>query len=81
MKVSRHCSGKQVWLTPKEETVLRAIARGKTTKEIAYGENLGFHTVNSHRKNIFRKLRDRCGTVCAWKFLYESAGSHVSNPA
>ena len=29
---------------------------GKTTKEIAAEKNLSFHTVNSHRKNIFRKL-------------------------
>ena len=28
----------------------------ETTKEIAYEKNLSFHTVNSHRKNIFRKL-------------------------
>jgi len=26
------------------------------TKEIAYEKNLSFHTVNTHRKNIFRKL-------------------------
>jgi DNA-binding CsgD family transcriptional regulator len=29
---------------------------GKTTKEIAYEQNLSFHTINTHRKNIFRKL-------------------------
>ncbi|GAE15051.1 anthranilate synthase [Bacteroides pyogenes JCM 10003] len=29
---------------------------GKTTKEIAAEKNLSFHTINSHRKNIFRKL-------------------------
>ena len=33
-----------------------AKATGKTTKEIAAERNLSFHTVNSHRKNIFRKL-------------------------
>ncbi|MEO5160076.1 LuxR C-terminal-related transcriptional regulator, partial [Bacteroides ovatus] len=27
-----------------------------TTKEIAAEKNLSFHTINSHRKNIFRKL-------------------------
>jgi len=43
-------------LTPSEKTILHEIAMGKTTKEIAYAMNLSFHTVNSHRKNIFRKL-------------------------
>lgn len=43
-------------LTLSERTILHEIALGKTTKEIAYDKNLSFHTVNSHRKNIFRKL-------------------------
>lgn len=43
-------------LTPQEKVILHEIASGKTTKEIAYEKNLSFHTVNSHRKNIFRKL-------------------------
>lgn len=43
-------------LTPAERSVLKEIALGKTTKEIAAEKNLSFHTVNSHRKNIFRKL-------------------------
>ncbi len=43
-------------LTPSERVILREIAMGKTTKEIAFEKNLSFHTVNSHRKNIFRKL-------------------------
>lgn len=43
-------------LTPAERNVLKEIALGKTTKEIAAEKNLSFHTVNSHRKNIFRKL-------------------------
>lgn len=43
-------------LTASEKSVLREIALGKTTKEIAFEKNLSFHTVNAHRKNIFRKL-------------------------
>jgi len=43
-------------LTPAEKEILHEIAKGKTTKEIAYEKFLSFHTVNSHRKNIFRKL-------------------------
>ena len=45
-----------VKLSASEKMVLHEIAKGKTTKEIAYEKNLSFHTVNSHRKNIFRKL-------------------------
>lgn len=43
-------------LTPTEKLILKEIASGKTTKEIAAEKNLSFHTINSHRKNIFRKL-------------------------
>lgn len=43
-------------LTQTEKIILKEIALGKTTKEIAAEKNLSFHTINSHRKNIFRKL-------------------------
>ncbi|MDR2119372.1 MAG: response regulator transcription factor [Tannerella sp.] len=43
-------------LTPSEKAILHEIALGKTTKEIAWEKHLSFHTVNSHRKNIFRKI-------------------------
>ena len=43
-------------LTATEKNILKEIASGKTTKEIAAEKNLSFHTSNSHRKNIFRKL-------------------------
>jgi DNA-binding NarL/FixJ family response regulator len=43
-------------LTSSEQMVLREIALGKTTKEIAYEHNVSFHTINTHRKNIFHKL-------------------------
>lgn len=44
-------------LTNMEKVILKEIALGKTTKEIATERNLSFHTINSHRKNIFRKLQ------------------------
>ena len=43
-------------LTQSEKSILKEIALGKTTKEIAAEKNLSFHTINSHRKNIFRKI-------------------------
>ncbi len=46
----------QVILTRTETEVLKCIALGMTTKEIAEKRFSSFHTVNTHRKNIFRKL-------------------------
>ncbi len=43
-------------LTSTEKEILKEIALGKTTKEIAANRNLSFHTIITHRKNIFRKL-------------------------
>ncbi|MEN9917929.1 MAG: hypothetical protein RL662_365 [Bacteroidota bacterium] len=43
-------------LTVTEKGILKEIASGKTTKEIAADRNLSFHTIITHRKNIFRKL-------------------------
>ena len=43
-------------LTTTEKEIVRAIAQGKTTKEIAAERFSSIHTVTTHRKNIFRKL-------------------------
>lgn len=43
-------------LTQTETEILKDIALGMTTKEIADKRFSSFHTVNTHRKNIFRKL-------------------------
>lgn len=56
MSSPTHPAIKDDLLTPAERSILKEIALGKTTKEIAIERNLSFHTVNSHRKNIFRKL-------------------------
>lgn len=45
-----------VKLTPTETEILKDIALGMTTKEIAEKRFSSFHTVNTHRKNIFRKI-------------------------
>lgn len=45
-----------VQLTGSEIEIVRLIAAGKTTKEIAKDKCISFHTVNTHRRNIFRKL-------------------------
>ena len=43
-------------LTQTETEIVKAIAQGKTTKEIAAERFSSVHTVTTHRKNIFRKL-------------------------
>jgi DNA-binding NarL/FixJ family response regulator len=43
-------------LTISELEIVRLISEGLTTKEIASHKFISFHTVISHRKNIFRKL-------------------------
>ncbi len=43
-------------LTKKEFEIIHLIAKGLSTKEIAAKDFLSVHTVNTHRKNIFKKL-------------------------
>ncbi len=43
-------------LTHAETEIIKLIAQGLTTKEIAAKKYLSFHTIITHRKNIFRKL-------------------------
>ena len=43
-------------LTATETEIVKAIAQGKTTKEIATERFSSVHTITTHRKNIFRKL-------------------------
>jgi DNA-binding NarL/FixJ family response regulator len=43
-------------LTLTEEEILKEMAIGKTTKEIAAKRFVSAHTIMTHRKNIFRKI-------------------------
>lgn len=43
-------------LSPREYEVLKLITKGKKTVEIADTLNVSVHTINSHRKNILKKL-------------------------
>lgn len=47
---------KPTTLTTRELEVLKLIALGYKTSKIAQNLNISIHTVNSHRKNILRKL-------------------------
>jgi DNA-binding NarL/FixJ family response regulator len=52
-------------LTPRQREVLRLVAGGKSTKEIAYDLNLSVKTVETHRAQIMERLgiRDVAGLV------------------
>jgi len=54
-KASQQQSAKQV-LTVTEKEILKEMALGKTTKEIAALRHVSVHTIMTHRKNIFRKI-------------------------
>jgi len=43
-------------LTMTEQEILKEMALGNTTKEIAAHRNVSAHTIMTHRKNIFRKI-------------------------
>ena len=43
-------------ITLSELEIIKLITQGMTTKEIAMHKHLSFHTIITHRKNIFRKL-------------------------
>lgn len=52
----QHREEEAIPLTPTEIEIVKCIVQGKTTKEIAAERFCSIHTINTHRKNIFRKL-------------------------
>lgn len=49
--------GKQFKLSPRETEIIKLIKEGNSTKQISELLFLSAHTVETHRKNIFRKLQ------------------------
>ena len=54
-KKSHSFNNRQI-LTSTEQEILKEMALGKTTKEIAAKRFVSAHTIMTHRKNIFRKI-------------------------
>jgi len=44
-------------LTAREKEVLQLVAKGFSSKQIAYELSISKHTVESHRKNLLQKLK------------------------
>lgn len=49
-------------ITEKEKLVLKLVAAGNSTKQIADQLGISFHTVESHRKNLRSKFDARNST-------------------
>jgi DNA-binding NarL/FixJ family response regulator len=56
MNMGKQTQEESKMLTSSELEIVKLISQGLTTKEIAQKKNVSFHTVNTHRKNIFRKM-------------------------
>ena len=47
---------KQFKITEAEQSIIELIVKGLTTREIASKKDISYHTVVSHKKNIFKKI-------------------------
>jgi DNA-binding NarL/FixJ family response regulator len=45
-------------ITHREQEILRLMAQGMSSKSIANELGVSFHTIQTHRKNILRKLNE-----------------------
>ena len=53
---NKNLSTEMSYLTQSEIEIVKLIANGHSTKDIALKKNISLHTVMTHRKNIFKKL-------------------------
>ena len=54
-------------LTPREAEVLRLLARGCTYSQISDQLCVSLHTVESHVKNVYRKLEVHSARAAVWR--------------
>ena len=66
-------------LSNREIEIVKLIAEGLTTKDIASKLHLSFFTMATHRKNIFRKLQIRNSPELILYALKEGIISHQAN--
>lgn len=59
-------------LTSREQEILVLVSQGNSTKEIAHSLSLSHHTINTHRKNIMKKLG--ANSVSEWVLYAVNAG-------
>jgi DNA-binding NarL/FixJ family response regulator len=68
---SRSAPVQEYSLTGRERTHLQLITRGLSKKQIANQLSLSFHTVDSHLRNIYRKLHVNTRSAAVAKALQE----------
>lgn len=61
-KLKQEDERKTALLTKRETEILKMVALGKSSKEIASEIHISLHTVNTHRKNIMDKLEAHSAT-------------------
>jgi DNA-binding NarL/FixJ family response regulator len=61
-------------LTPSERTIMKLIAKGKASKEIADEIGIHYRTVENHRTNICRKLEIEGGSNALLRFALQNQG-------
>jgi DNA-binding NarL/FixJ family response regulator len=54
-------------LTPREAEVLQLLARGCTYSQIGDRLGVSLHTVESHVKNVYRKLEVHSARAAVWR--------------
>lgn len=68
-KPARSKAAEAAKLTPREEEILKLLAQGYVTKEVADKLGISYHTSQTHLKNIYYKLHVRSRTEAVLKYL------------
>lgn len=56
-----------VHLTKREQEILQKIAEGYSMENLAAIFEVSYHTINTHIKNIYTKMRVNSRTQAVWK--------------
>ena len=68
-KPARSPAAEAARLTPREEEILKLLAQGYVTKEIADKLGISYYTSQTHLKNIYEKLHVRSRTEAVLKYI------------
>lgn len=75
-----------LYVTPKELIVVRGIAEGKTTREIAREREVSYKTVEAQRRDVLRRLGCKNSphliyTLCQQRILLPEGAPELTNPS
>lgn len=56
-----------IWLTSREAEVLLLLARGCTYSQVSDRLGVSLHTIESHVKNVYRKLDVHSARAAVWR--------------